>query len=269
MSITSSIRKSFWKGLAALLPGLLTFIILVIGIRLIHDWLGQYVNELIIWILMVVEGWDNDKASTWYAAHFLTPVGSIVAIIGLGLAAYLIGTFLGGSLMRLFEAWLVRLPIVRKIYPGAKQVSEFFFSEKALEFRRVVAVEFPRKGMWMVGFVTGGGLKELSDHTKEEMLSVFIPSTPAPVTGWVVIISSREVLDLKMSVDEALQFLISAGVVVPPAERVESLRVGLQMTHEEATALVESAEAKSKEQDGSTENDEIRGTNSESNDKKQ
>lgn len=249
MSAASSIRKSFWKGMAALLPALLTFIVLVLGIGLVYDYLGKYVNEVIIRIIASGQGWEYRETADWYEANFLTPVGVIVAVIGLGIAAYLIGTFLGGSLMRLAESWLVRIPIVRKIYPGAKQVSDFFFSEKAVEFRRVVALEFPRKGMWMIGFVTGSGLKELSTRTGEEMLSVFIAFTPAPVTGYVVVVPSRDVMDLKMTVDEALQFLISAGVVVPPAERVASLRVGLQMTHEEATALVESAQARSREDD--------------------
>jgi uncharacterized membrane protein len=247
MSITNSIRKSFWKGLAALLPALLTYIVLVLGIGLVYDYLGRPVNEVIIRTIAGVEGWDVGDTQKWYNTNFLYPVGVVVAVIGLGIAAYLIGTFLGGSLMRLVEASLVKIPIVRRIYPGAKQVSDFFFSERAVEFRRVVAVEFPRKGMWMIGFVTGSGLKELSDHTGGQMLSVFIAFTPAPVTGYVVIVPSAEVMDLKMTVDEALQFLISAGVVVPPAERVESLKVGLQMTHEEAKALVQSAEAKARE----------------------
>jgi uncharacterized membrane protein len=247
MGLGKSIRRSFWKGLAALLPTLLTFIVLVLGIGLVHDYIGQHVNDLIIRIIASSRGWDYTETTQWYAANFLTPAGVIVAIIGLCVVAWVIGTFLGAQIMRLLEGWLIRIPIVRKIYPGAKQVSEFFFSDRAVEFRRVVAVEFPRKGMWMVGFVTGRGLKDISAKAGTELLSVFIPFTPAPVTGYVVAVARDEVLDLNMTVDEALQFLISAGVVVPPAERVESLKVGLQMTHEEAHALVQSAEAKAKE----------------------
>jgi uncharacterized membrane protein len=173
-------------------------------------------------------------------------VGSVVAIIGLCVLAYIVGTFIGGKLVKWLELWLVRMPIVRKIYPGAKQVSEFFFSEKGVEFSRVVAVEFPRKNMWMVGFVTGRGLKEISEKTGTELLSVFIPFTPAPVTGYVVAVPRDEVLDLHITVDEALQYMISAGVVMPLAERVESLKEGFQMSHEDANALVESAQAKAR-----------------------
>jgi uncharacterized membrane protein len=142
--------------------------------------------------------------------------------------------------------WLVRMPIIRKIYPGAKQVSEFFFSDKAVEFSRVVAIEFPRKNMWMVGFVTGRGLREISERAGTELLSVFVPFSPAPITGYVVAVPRDEVLDLHITVDEALQYMISAGVVMPPAERVESLKEGFQMSHEEAHALVQSAGAKAR-----------------------
>ena len=110
----------------------------------------------------------------------------------------------------------------------------------------MVAIEFPRKNMWMVGFVTGRGLKEISEKTGTELLSVFVPFTPAPVTGYVVAVPRDEVVDLHITVDEALQYMISAGVVVPAAERVESLKEGFKLSQEEAHALVRSAEAKSK-----------------------
>jgi uncharacterized membrane protein len=139
------------------------------------------------------------------------------------------------------ESYVVRLPVLRKIYPGAKQVSEFFFSEGKVEFRRVVAVEFPRKGLWMVGFVTGRGLQGLCSRTGTELLSVFVPFTPAPITGYVVMVARDDAVELDISVDEAFQYVISAGVILPPAERVESLTAALQVTHEEASAIAESA----------------------------
>jgi uncharacterized membrane protein len=248
MGIRKSIRRSFWKGLAALLPALLTFIVLSFGISLVHTYIGQYVNELGIRILAASSGMTYEEGARWYDEHFLGWTGVVVAIIGLCIVAYIVGTFLGTQIMRLFDSWLVRIPIVRKIYPGAKQVSEFFFSDKAVEFRRVVAIEFPRKGLWMIGFVTGRALKQLNRHAGSEMLSVFIPFTPAPVTGYVVMASRSEIVDLDLTVDEALQYMISAGVVVPQAERVESLKEGLQMSHEDAKALVQSVEDKARQQ---------------------
>jgi len=241
MDLGKSIRRSFWRGLAALLPALLTFIVLAFGIRLVHTYMGQYVNDAVVQILAWSFGWTYEDAVAWYSSHFLGWTGVVVAIVGLCVAAYFVGTFLGTQIIRLLEAWIVRIPVLRRVYPGAKQVSEFFFSERAVEFRRVVAVEFPRKGMWMVAFVTGRGLKAISDHAGTELLSVFIPSTPAPVTGWVVSVPRDEIVDLDITVDEAFQYLISAGVIVPQAERIESLKEGLRLSHEEASALAQSA----------------------------
>jgi uncharacterized membrane protein len=120
---------------------------------------------------------------------------------------------------------------MRRIYPGAKQVSDFFFSDRKVEFRRVVAVEFPRRGMWMVGFVTGRAFNVLSQKVGTEMVTVFIPGTPAPVTGYAVSVPKDDVVDLPITVDEAIQYLISAGVIMPLAERNESLQV-VRMIHE-------------------------------------
>jgi len=241
MGFSKSIKRSFWKGLAALLPALLTVIVLAFGIRLVHTYMGQYVNDAVVQILAWSSGWTYEEIAAWYSDHFLDWTGVVVAIVGLCVAAYFVGTFLGARIIRLVESWMLRIPVLRRVYPGAKQVSEFFFSERAVEFRRVVAVEFPRKGMWMVAFVTGRSIKAISDRAGSELLSVFIPSTPAPVTGWVVSVARDEIVDLDITVDEAFQYLISAGVIVPQAERVESLKEGFQMSHEEAHALAQSA----------------------------
>jgi uncharacterized membrane protein len=241
MGFSQSVKRSFWKGLAALLPALLTVIVLAFGIGLVHKYMGQYVNDAVVQILAWSCGWTYEDAATWYSDHFLDWTGVVVAIMGLCAAAYFVGTFLGAQIIRLLEAWIVRIPVLKRVYPGAKQVSEFFFSERAVEFRRVVAVEFPRKGMWMVGFVTGRGLKAISAHAGNELLSVFIPFSPAPITGYVVAVAREEVVDLDLTVDEAFQYLISAGVIVPQAERIESLKVGFQMSHEDAHALAQSA----------------------------
>jgi len=241
MGFSKSIKRSFWKGLAALLPALLTVIVLAFGIRLVHTYMGQYVNDAVVQILAWSSGWTYEEIAAWYSDHFLDWTGVVVAIVGLCVAAYFVGTFLGARIIRLVESWMLRIPVLRRVYPGAKQVSEFFFSERAVEFRRVVAVEFPRKGMWMVAFVTGRSIKAISDRAGTELLSVFIPSTPAPVTGWVVSVPRDEIVDLDITVDEAFQYLISAGVIVPQAERVESLKEGFQMSHEEAHALAQSA----------------------------
>ena len=232
MGLFRGIKRSFWRGLAALLPTLLTIVVVATGLSLIQTYAGRHVNWVIVHGAAGVSGLPLDDVAAWYERYFAAWLGVVLAVIGLGVAAYLVGTFLGIYLVRALERWILHIPLLKKIYPGAKQVSEFFFSERRVEFSRVVAVEFPRKDMWMVGFVTGRGFKSLSDHLGGEFVSVFVPSTPAPVTGFVVAVRREEVVDLPISVDEAVQFLISAGVIIPPAERIASLEAALLVQKE-------------------------------------
>ncbi len=238
MDILKSIKRSFWRGLAALLPSLLTIVVLALGINFIYRYLGGPLNRAVIYLVHVALGtplgtYDEAGRPTpgsvleWYHTYWLWWVGLVVAIVAVCVAAYFLGTFLGSRLLRLAEGWLVRMPILRRIYPGAKQVTEFFFAEKQVEFRRVVAIEYPRRGMWAIGFVTGRSFRALSRHTEQELLTIFIPSSPTPITGYIVAVPRREVIDLPISVDEAFQYTISGGVIVPPAERLESLEVAL------------------------------------------
>ena len=225
MNIMHGVKRSFWRGLAALLPALLTVVVVAFGLSLIQDYAGRHVNWLIVHVVHWVSGIPLDDVQGWYDAWWLGWMGVVVAVILLVVLAYVVGAFLGVRLIRWLEGWLVHVPLVRKIYPGAKQVSDFFFSERRVEFRRVVAIEFPRKGMWMVGFVTGRGFKALSDRVGKELVSVFVPTSPTPVTGFAITVPEEEIIDLPISVDEAVQYIISVGVIMPHAERRESLEV--------------------------------------------
>jgi len=250
MGLGRGIKRSFWRGLAALLPALLTVIVLVLGISFVHNYIGRHVNSTIIQVLAWSVGWSFDEASTWYEGHLLSWLGVVAAIVGLCVAAYFLGTFIGGRILRLIESWLVRLPILRKIYPGAKQVSEFFFSEKSVEFRRVVAIQYPRLGLWTVGFVTGRSFRAVAEAAGRDLLSVFVPTTPTPVTGFIVAVPREEVIDLPVSVDEAFQFIISAGVIMPPAERLASLEVALFVQKEEDAAAQLKGQSEARQPDG-------------------
>ncbi len=227
MGIIGSIRRSFWRGLAALVPVLLTVVVIVLFVSFVHQYIGQHVNTMIKGVVQRASGWPSERIDEWFDRYFLIWVGPVVGIIGLCVAAYFLGTFLGNRLVRFFEGWLIRLPILRRIYPGAKQVSEFFFSEQQVEFRRVVAIEYPRRGVWSIGFVTGRSFRALCRHTEQELLTVFVPSSPTPITGYTVAVPRREVIDLPITVDEAFQYSISGGVIVPSAERLESLEAAL------------------------------------------
>lgn len=140
-------------------------------------------------------------------------------LLGFVLFLYLLGKLitarLGGFLYSYFERFVFRLPLVRNVYGAAKQVSDFFFGQRALEFKRVVAIEYPRKGIWSIGFVTGEGLGDVKAAANESVLSVLVPTSPAPMTGFTVLVRRSEVVDLNITVEQALEYIISCGVVVP------------------------------------------------------
>ena len=135
------------------------------------------------------------------------------------LLLYLLGRFLAAGIGRvfwnIFERGIHRLPVVRNVYDSVKQVTDFMFDEREIEYTRVVAVEYPRKGVWSLGFVTGESLPDIRAATGEPMLSMMIPSSPMSLTGYTITAPKSETIDLNLTMDQALQFVISCGVVVP------------------------------------------------------
>jgi uncharacterized membrane protein len=128
---------------------------------------------------------------------------------------------LGRWFVHRFDQTVLRIPVINKVYGGVKQVTDFAFSEREIQFNRVVAIQYPRDGIWSLGFVTGNSMAEIAEATGEPMLSVLMPTSPMPMTGFTVTVKRSEAIDLNLTVDEALQFVISCGVVVPPQQRVE------------------------------------------------
>ena len=116
--------------------------------------------------------------------------------------------------------FLAKLPVVSSVYSSVKQVTDFLFSERTIEYNRVVAIEYPRRGIWSVGFVTGDSMLELTAAAGEPLVSILIPTSPAPVTGYTMSVPRNEVLDLNITIEQAFQFCISCGVLVPPQQEV-------------------------------------------------
>ena len=143
------------------------------------------------------------------------------------LILYLLGKFLAAGVGRLFwiqiERVIHRLPLVRNVYSSVKQVTDFMFSEREIEYTRVVAVEYPRKGIWTVAFVTGESLLDICGAANEPVLSVLIPTSPMPFTGFTVTVKKSETIDLNLTMEQAFQFVVSCGVVVPPQQLADAL----------------------------------------------
>ena len=145
-----------------------------------------------------------------------------VFLAGFLLVLYLLGKFLAAGVGRvgwnLLESGIHRLPLIRNVYGSVKQVTDFVFSETEIEFNRVVAVEYPRKGMFSLGLVTGESMVDLEAAANEPVVSVLMPTSPMPMTGFTCTFRKSETFDLNITIDQAIQFIVSCGVVVPPQQ---------------------------------------------------
>ena len=152
---------------------------------------------------------------TYLQPHYAIPCFLAIFI----LLVYILGKFMaagiGGFLGDRFDLAIQRLPLVRSVYKAVKQVCDFFFSEKQIQFKRVVAVEFPRPGMWSIAFVTSDGLGDIRAAANDAVLGVFIPSSPMPMSGYALTVLKREAVDLNITIEEAIQYLVSCGLVMP------------------------------------------------------
>jgi len=129
----------------------------------------------------------------------------------------IVANLFGRRLVRLWESMLARIPLVRSIYSGVKQVLETLFTSGGKSFRKVVLIEYPRRGLWTLAFLTGDGAEEIQDKTGRELVNVFVPTTPNPTSGFFLMVPRDETSELDMSVDAGLKLIVSAGVVMPPS----------------------------------------------------
>ena len=153
------------------------------------------------------------KFLSWW---IVVPIFSLLFILLL----YFLGKFLAAGVGRFFwmqiERVINRLPVVRNVYSSVKQVTDFMFSEREIEYTRVVAVEYPRKGIWSLAMVTGESMLDIACAANEPVVSLLVPTSPMPFTGFTVTVRKSEILDLNITIDQAFQFIVSCGVVVPP-----------------------------------------------------
>jgi uncharacterized membrane protein len=163
----------------------------------------------------LIEAYVNYR---FLSPYLVIPVFTCVFL----LVVYLLGKFLAAGVGRFFwtqfERLIDRLPLIRNVYSSVKQVTDFVFSEQELRYTRVVAIEYPRKGIWATAFVTGEGISDIRSAANEPILSLLVPTSPMPFTGFTVNVKRSETIDLNITMDQALQFIISCGVVCPPQQ---------------------------------------------------
>ena len=255
----SDFRRFFLRGLATLLPTVLTIVLLVKCYEFIQSNISVHINAGVIYILLATTDeyprLEEEEQSEFLLEHNLPAdavdekikkemqswklqrqwssfprslVGFGIAIILVYILGRLLASLLGRKLWQSFERTVEQVPGFKQVYPYVKQVTEYLFGEKKLEFSRVVAVPYPRKEIWSIGLVTGAGFRRVTEVVQEDFLTIFIPSSPTPITGYVIYVKRDEVIDLPITIEEALRFTASGGVIVPDHQALPKQRIELQ-----------------------------------------
>lgn len=196
-----------------LITGLLVLVPLVITVWVLKSLIGMMDQSL----LLLPEGWHPH---TLFGRDI--PGFGVILTFAIVLITGLVATnFFGMQLIALWEKLLQRLPVVKSIYSSVKQVSDTLFSDSGNAFRKAVLVQFPREGAWTIAFLTGTPSGNVAAHLgEEEYVSVYVPTTPNPTSGYFIMVKKSATRELDMSVDDALKYIISMGVVAPSHKAV-------------------------------------------------
>ena len=163
-----------------------------------------------------------ESVNTWWLVHpWMKLLGLLVAAIIVYICGRLVGGFLGRALYRRLEKIMVAVPVIRKVYPYIKQLVDFLITDSdSPRYSRVVAVEYPRRGIWSVGFLTGDPMQTIQNKIPDSV-TIFIPSSPTPFTGYTITVQRKDTIDLPITVEEAIRFAVSGGVLVPDHQALE------------------------------------------------
>ena len=189
------------------------------------------IGGLLIWIPIMITVWvvrflsgilDQSLVllpSPWRPeavfGTYVPGLGIALSLLLLLLTGVLVRNLFGGQMVAGLESLVRRIPVIGAVYAGAKTFSETVLTDKGTSFKQVLIVEFPRRGAWSIGFLTAENLEEVRARTGEDMISVFVPTTPNPTTGFIIVVKRSEVVFLDMSVEEAFKMILTLGVVAP------------------------------------------------------
>jgi uncharacterized membrane protein len=194
-------RKYFITGLLVLVPLAITLWVL----NLIVGTLDQS-------LLLMPEKWRPQSLF----GFTLPGLGTVLTLVIIFLTGLVTRNFLGNHLLRIWELLLNRIPVVNSIYSSVKQVSDTLLSSSGNAFRKALLVQYPRQGMWTIAFQTGVPGGDVKNHLQGDYVSIYVPTTPNPTSGFFLMLPRAETIELDMSVDEALKYIVSMGVVAPP-----------------------------------------------------
>lgn len=220
----ANLRKWLFSGLLVLVPLIITLWVL--------DWVVSTLDQT---LRVLPRSWQPDQLFGFHVPG-LGVIFALVVLLSIGALA---SNIIGNRLVNWWHALLHRIPVVRSIYSGVKQVSDTLFSEKGNAFRKALLVRWPQEGMWTIAFLTGSPQGEVlqllraqpgSTADEEEFLSVFVPTTPNPTGGYFVMVRACDCIELQMSVDEALTYIVSMGVIVPGGPKNPNLKAAAPAT---------------------------------------
>jgi len=198
-------KKYFITGLLVLVPVVITFWVL-----------SSLIQTMDQSLLLLPEQWQPQQLF----GFSMVGLGAILTVLIVFVTGLIATNIFGQQLILIWEAMLSRVPVVKSIYASVKQVSDTIFSDSGNAFRKALLVEFPRKGSWTIAFLTGEPGGDVSNHLQGDYVSVYVPTTPNPTGGYFLMIEKKEVIELDMSVDQALKYIISMGTVVPEIKSV-------------------------------------------------
>jgi uncharacterized membrane protein len=206
------VKKHFLSGALRkyLITGLLIWIPLIITL-----WVLKVIFDTLDASLLLVP--ESFQTEHWLGVH-IPGLGAILTIVVIFLTGVLATNFVGAQLVEFWHDVLHRIPVVNSIYSSVKQISDTLFSSSGQAFRKALLVQWPHAGMWTIGFLTGTPGGDVLNHLPPDCVSVYVPTTPNPTGGYFVIVRRSDVIELDMSVDQALKYIISMGVVPPLAK---------------------------------------------------
>ncbi len=216
----ASLRKWLFAGLLVLVPLIITLWVL--------DWVVSTLDQT---LRILPTAWHPDQLFGFHVPG-LGVVFALVVVLSIGALA---SNIIGHRLVNWWHALLHRIPVVRSIYSGVKQVSDTLFSEKGNAFRKALLVRWPQDDMWTIAFLTGTPQGEVLHQLRakpgsaddEAFVSVYVPTTPNPTGGYFVMVRQRDCVELQMSVDEALTYIVSMGVIVPGGAKNPKLKAAV------------------------------------------
>ena len=200
-----NLRNAFVSGLLLLAPVGVTLFVLNFLIQKI----GVPTRELFFFFI------PREQVNNVYAEYLLYVGAVLIVLVLITCLGWLSKLLIGKALFNLFERIVDTVPVVRNLYNTVKQIRDTFVQQEKAVFQKSVMLEYPRKGIWVLGFLTGQGKGEIQQRTDSDLLNVFIPTTPNPTSGFLLMVPSQDVHELDMSIADAMKLIISGGAVVP------------------------------------------------------